>query len=158
MDVKGVSALVTGGASGLGKAAATRLVAGGADVTIVDLPTSDGPAMADELGPQATFVPGDVTDAEQVAAAVDTAAERGPFRVLVHCAGRGGPVRVVEKDGSPGPLDKYIETIRVNLIGTFNTLRLAAARMSTTDPVGDERGVCILTASVAAFEGQIGQV
>ena len=91
-------------------------------------------------------------------AALDLAEERGPIRALVHCAGRGGTVRVVERDGSPGSLEMYTDLVRVNLVGTFNSLRLTAARMARNEPVGGERGVCVLTASVAAWEGQIGQI
>jgi len=149
---------VTGGASGLGLASARRLVGAGAQVVIVDLPTSGGAAVARELGPSARFVAADVTDAGQLDAACAAAAERAPLRALVHCAGRGGAVRVVERDGSPGSLEKYVDIVTVNLIGTFNALRLAAARMARNEPVGGDRGVCILTASVAAWEGQIGQI
>jgi NAD(P)-dependent dehydrogenase (short-subunit alcohol dehydrogenase family) len=149
---------VTGGASGLGLASARRLVEAGAQVVIVDLPTSGGAAVARELGPSARFAAADVTDAGQLDAACATAAERAPLRALVHCAGRGGAVRVVERDGSPGSLEKYVDIVTVNLIGTFNALRLAAARMARNEPVGGDRGVCILTASVAAWEGQVGQI
>jgi NAD(P)-dependent dehydrogenase (short-subunit alcohol dehydrogenase family) len=149
---------VTGGASGLGLASARRLVEAGAQVVIVDLPTSGGAAVARELGPSARFAAADVTDAGQLDAACATAAERAPLRALIHCAGRGGAVRVVERDGSPGSLEKYVDIVTVNLIGTFNALRLAAARMARNEPVGGDCGVCILTASVAAWEGQIGQI
>jgi NAD(P)-dependent dehydrogenase (short-subunit alcohol dehydrogenase family) len=149
---------VTGGASGLGLASARRLVEAGAQVVIVDLPTSGGAAVARELGPSARFAAADVTDAGQLDAACATAAERAPLRALVHCAGRGGAVRVVERDGSPGSLEKYVDIVTVNLIGTFNALRLAAARMARNEPADGDRGVCILTASVAAWEGQIGQI
>jgi NAD(P)-dependent dehydrogenase (short-subunit alcohol dehydrogenase family) len=149
---------VTGGASGLGLASARRLVEAGAQVVIVDLPTSGGAAVARELGPSARFAAADVTDAGQLDAACATAAERAPLRALVHCAGRGGAVRVVERNGSPGSLEKYVDIVTVNLIGTFNALRLAAARMARNEPVGGDRGVCILTASVAAWEGQVGQI
>ena len=149
---------MTGGASGLGLASARRLVEAGAQVVIVDLPTSGGAAVARELGPSARFAAADVTDAGQLDAACATAAERAPLRALVHCAGRGGAVRVVERDGSPGSLEKYVDIVTVNLIGTFNALRLAAARMARNEPVGGDRGVCVLTASVAAWEGQVGQI
>ena len=149
---------MTGGASGLGLASARRLVKAGAQVVIVDLPTSGGAAVARELGPSARFAAADVTDAGQLDAACATAAERAPLRALVHCAGRGGAVRVVERDGSPGSLEKYVDIVTVNLIGTFNALRLAAARMARNEPADGDRGVCILTASVAAWEGQIGQI
>jgi NAD(P)-dependent dehydrogenase (short-subunit alcohol dehydrogenase family) len=157
MRVNDISALVTGGASGLGLATATRLRDDGARVVIVDLPTSAGAEVADRLGDRVTFVPADVTDTPAMEAAFDAAEAAGPLRALVHCAGRGGPVRLVNRDGTPGSLDAYTEVVRVNLIGTFNTLRLAAARMAANEPVDGERGVCVMTASVAAYEGQIGQ-
>jgi NAD(P)-dependent dehydrogenase (short-subunit alcohol dehydrogenase family) len=150
--------LVTGGASGLGLASACRLIEDGGRVVLVDLPGSAGEEIAKELGDAARFIAADVADADQVAAAVQAAAELGPLRVLVHCAGRGGPIRVVDKTGEPGSLDAYTATIQTNLIGTFNVLRLAAAQMATNEPVDGERGVCVLTASVAAWEGQIGQI
>lgn len=157
MQTLGISALVTGGASGLGLASARRLREAGAQVVIADLPGSAGEAVAAELG--AHFVPTDITDEAQTAAACDAAQALAPLRVLVHCAGRGGPVRLLDKDGNPGSLEAYTNIIRINLIGTFNTLRLAASRMARNEPTADgERGVCVLTASVAAYEGQIGQI
>jgi NAD(P)-dependent dehydrogenase (short-subunit alcohol dehydrogenase family) len=99
-----------------------------------------------------------VTDTEQVAAALDAAQAAGPLRVLVHCAGQGGPIRLVDRDGHPGSLEVFERIVRINLIGTFNVLRLAAARMAANEPAAGERGVCVLTASVAAWEGQIGQI
>lgn len=156
MDVNGVSALVTGGASGLGAATARHLAAAGAHVVVVDLNESLGEEFAEEIG--GTFAQGDVTDPRAVDAALDTAVSVAPLRVLVHCAGKGGTVRLVEKDGSPGSLETYQELININLVGTFNVLRLAAVRMTRNELVGEERGVCVLTASVAAFEGQIGQI
>lgn len=156
MEISGNSALITGGASGLGRATARRLAERGARVTIVDLPTSAGEKVAADMG--ARFVPADVTDAERFQEAVEAAGLDAPLRILVHCAGRGGPVRVVDKEGQPGSLEAYAAIVQLNLIGTFNVLRLAAAAMAATDPVAEERGVCVLTASVAAFEGQIGQV
>lgn len=158
MDLVESSALVTGGASGLGRATAEALIRQGAFITIVDLPASNGAEVADKLGPRARFAPADVTSADQMNQALDTAEEPGPLRVVVHCAGRGIRVRVVEKDGEPGSLETYEEVIRINLIGSFNVLRLAAARMARNAPVESERGVCVLTASVAAWEGQIGQI
>jgi len=156
MKLDHASAVVTGGASGLGLATARELLRGGAAVTILDLPTSDGEAVAKEIG--ATFAPADVTDAAAVDAALDLAERSGPVRVLVHCAGRGGTLRLVDRDGNPGSLDLYETLVRINLVGTFNVLRLAAARMARTEPVDGERGVCVLTASVAAWEGQVGQL
>jgi NAD(P)-dependent dehydrogenase (short-subunit alcohol dehydrogenase family) len=158
MEIDAISAVVTGGASGLGLATARRLVDGGASVVIADLPSSDGAAVAEELGPRARFVAADVTSEDQMEAVYDAAVEHGPLRALVHCAGRGGAVRLVDRDGSPGSLETYTQVVTINLIGTFNVLRLAAARMAGNEPLDGDRGVCVLTASVAAFEGQIGQI
>ncbi len=159
MQTQDITALVTGGASGLGLASARRLLAGGARVVIADLPNSPGADVARELGAAAHFVPADVTSADDMAAACDRAAALGNFRALVHCAGRGGPVRLIDKEGNPGSLETYTDIVRINLIGTFNTLRMAASRMAKNEATDDgERGVCVLTASVAAYEGQIGQI
>ena len=158
MNVDGISALVTGGASGLGLATVQRLHAAGAAVVLADLPDSDGEQVAAELGDTVQFVPADVRSPEDIDAALDKAEKDGPVRALVHCAGRGGPVRLVERDGSPGSLERYTDVVTINLIGTFNVLRLAAARMARNEPLDGDRGVCVLTASVAAFEGQIGQI
>lgn len=149
-------AVVTGGASGLGRASAEKLIRRGAQVVIADLPTSDGEAVAREIG--ATFIAADVTSEEQMNAVFDAADDLGPLRAVVHCAGRGGPIRVIDRDGNPGSLEAYEMIVRINLIGSFNVLRLGAARMAKTEPVDGERGVIIMTASVAAFEGQIGQI
>jgi NAD(P)-dependent dehydrogenase (short-subunit alcohol dehydrogenase family) len=158
MNVNDKVALVTGGASGLGLATVRRLAADGAKVVIVDLPSSNGKEIADGLGDRAVFVPADVTDEEQAQAAVDAAAGLGAFSVSVNCAGIGNAFRVVAKDGTPFPLAEFKKVIEVNLIGTFNMIRLAAARMIAATPLDDEeRGVIVNTASVAAFEGQIGQ-
>lgn len=158
MDVTDKVALVTGGASGLGWATARRLAAAGAKVVISDLPSAPGEARARELGGGARFAPADVTDPAAMEAAVAAAEVLGPLRILVHCAGRGNAGRIVDKDGAPMPLERFAAIINVNLIGTFNALRLAAAAMARHDPVeGDGRGVCILTASIAGYEGQIGQ-
>ncbi len=156
MNVHGASALVTGGASGLGAATARRLAKAGAHVVVLDLNTELGTALAEEIG--GSFAHGDVTDPEAVDAALDLAVAHGPLRALVHCAGKGGTVRLVDRDGNPGDLDLYRRLVDINLVGTFNCLRLAAARMATNDPVDGERGVCVLTASVAAWEGQVGQI
>jgi len=160
MKTQGITAFVTGGASGLGLASAKRLLADGAKVVIVDLPTSPGEDVARSLGENARFAPADVTDEAQMNAALDVAASMGgPLRVLVHCAGRGGPVRLIDKEGNPGSLATYESIVRINLIGSFNTLRLTAARMAKNEMTEEgERGVCVLTASVAAYEGQIGQI
>ena len=156
MRILGISALVTGGASGLGLGTARNLTQRGAQVVLLDLPGSAGEQAAAELG--ATFVAADINDSEGVEAALDAAERNGPLRVVVHCAGRGGDRhRILDKDGTPGPLDAFAEVVRVNLTGTYNVLRLAAARMSGNEPVQEERGAIVLTASVAAFEGQIGQ-
>jgi NAD(P)-dependent dehydrogenase (short-subunit alcohol dehydrogenase family) len=158
MDVTSGSAVVTGGASGLALATARRLVERGVPTVIVDLPASAGEEVAAELGGKTRFAAADVTDPEAVAAAVELADGLAPLRTLVHCAGRGGAMRVVDREGKPGSLELYESVVRVNLIGTFNVLSQAAARMAAHDPVEGERGVCVLTASVAAWEGQIGQL
>lgn len=156
MNINGASAIVTGGASGLGAATARRLAAAGAHVVVVDLNEELGTEFAAEIG--GSFARADVTDPEAVEAALDAAEEHGPVRVLMHCAGRGGTVRLVNRDGTPGDLELYQQLINTNLVGTFNCLRLAAARMARNEVLEGERGVCILTASVAAWEGQIGQI
>jgi NAD(P)-dependent dehydrogenase (short-subunit alcohol dehydrogenase family) len=158
VQLKGTVAVVTGGASGLGLASARRLVAAGAQVVLVDVSAELGEQAAAELG-AAGFVASDVTDSATVSAALDVADSMGPLRAVVHCAGRGGDrTRIVSKDGSPGPLETFADVIRVNLIGTYNVLRLAAARMSALPDLDDgDRGAIVLTASVAAFDGQIGQ-
>lgn len=158
MDLSHGSAVVTGGASGLGLATVTKLVDRGVPVTIIDLPGSPGVEVAEKLGSIASFSPADVRDPEAVERALDVAESHAPLRVLVHCAGRGATVRVLDKEGGPGDFDLYKELIDINLNGTFNVLRLAASRMAAHEPVDDERGVCVLTASVAAWEGKIGQI
>jgi NAD(P)-dependent dehydrogenase (short-subunit alcohol dehydrogenase family) len=158
MRISGISALVTGGASGLGWATARRLAEMGASVTIVDLPSSGGAAVSAEIGDAARFAAADVTDEAAVSAAVDVAVERGPLRALVHCAGRGGDrTRIIDREGNPGGLESFNDVIRTNLVGTYNVLRLCAAAMSRNDIIDGDRGACVLTASVAAFDGQIGQ-
>jgi NAD(P)-dependent dehydrogenase (short-subunit alcohol dehydrogenase family) len=159
VDVRGSVALITGGASGLGAAAARRLADAGATVVVIDLPGSAGADLAASLPHGARFVPADVTDAEAVAGAVATAAGLGELRVLVCCAGVGAPAKVVGKDGTPMPLEHFTRILEINLVGTFNAVRLAAARMVANAPNEDgERGVVVMTASIAAFDGQIGQV
>ncbi len=158
MKLDGASAVVTGGASGLGLATVRRLLKEGAQVVIADLPSSTGAAVAAELGEHAHFVSADVRSEAELAGVFDKAESLAPLRAVVHCAGRGGPVRVVDKNGEPGSLELYTEIVTINLIGSFNVLRLAAARMAGNDPVDGDRGAVILTASVAAFEGQIGQI
>jgi NAD(P)-dependent dehydrogenase (short-subunit alcohol dehydrogenase family) len=157
MDISRTTAVVTGGASGLGLATAEMLISAGSAVVILDLPQSAGADIADRLGDQAWFAPADVTDPDAVTAALDVAARTGkPLRILVNCAGIGPPAKVVGKNG-PFPLDLFRKIIEVNLIGTFNVTRLAAERILAQDLDGEERGVIVNTASVAAFDGQIGQ-
>ncbi len=154
MQLPGAVALVTGGGSGLGLATATALTEAGAQVVVADLPGSPGAAAAQRLG--GVFVPADVTDEVQVQAAVDAASALGPLRVAVSCAGIGTAGRALGKNG-PLPLEQFARTVQVNLVGTFNVVRLAAGAMSGTEPVDGERGVVVNTASAAAYDGQIGQ-
>jgi len=158
VNLQDASVLVTGGASGLGLATVERLLDRGCAVTILDLETSAGAQRASEMGSRVTFAPADVTDAEQVATAVEIAAGAGPLRAVVHCAGRGGTVRVIDKEGNPGPLDLFESILRINMIGTYNVLRFAASSMAKNSELDGDRGAIILTASVAAWEGQIGQL
>lgn len=157
MNIKDMVAVVTGGASGLGRATAERLVAHGAKVVIADL-AANGEEVAEEIGGGTRFVQADVTDTDQMNAVFDAAQSMGDLRAVIHCAGRGGPIRVVDREGNPGSLEIFESVVRLNLVGSFNVLRLGAARMAKVDPVDGERGVVVLTASVAAFEGQIGQI
>jgi NAD(P)-dependent dehydrogenase (short-subunit alcohol dehydrogenase family) len=154
MQIENCSALVTGGASGLGLATATELAAAGAHVVIADLPHSAGADHAARLS--GSFAPVDVTDPAAVQAAVDMAVGAAPLRIVVNCAGVGTPGRVLGKGGVL-PLEQFEFVVHVNLIGTFNVIRLAAAAMAATESVDGERGVIVSTASVAAFDGQIGQ-
>lgn len=156
MNLAGQVALVTGGASGLGLATARALQATGAKIVIFDLPSSRGEQVAGELGAETRFAAGDVTDPDSVSAALDVAGTLGDLRVLVNCAGIVNAARTVGKRG-PFPLEDFQRAISVNLVGTFNVTRLAAERIAATEPVGEERGVIINTASVAAFDGQVGQ-
>lgn len=157
MHIAGNSALVTGGASGLGAGVVRHLVALGATVTIADVNHEAGVALAAELGERVRFVTADVADAEQMQGAVEIAARDGNLRILVCCAGIATAERTLGKEG-PLPLERFTRVITVNLIGTFNAIRLAAAVMAGNIPNDDgERGVMICTASIAAFEGQIGQ-
>lgn len=158
MDIKDNVALVTGGASGLGRAVVGLLAEEGARIVIVDLPQSQGAEVAASIGDAVRFAPADVTDEEGMRAAFDVADAMGTLRAVVHCAGRGMTLRVLDREGNAGALDVYRGVIETNLIGSFNVLRLAAERMAKTDPVDGERGVCVLTASIAAYEGQIGQI
>jgi NAD(P)-dependent dehydrogenase (short-subunit alcohol dehydrogenase family) len=159
MEIRGIGAVVTGGGSGLGEATARALAARGARVAVLDLGRSRGAAVAAELGSDACFAEADVTSPEQVAAALDRAvASFGAIHVAVNCAGIGMAGRTVDKDGKPFDLRLFARTVEVNLIGTFNVIRLAAAQMAKNTPNAEgERGVLVNTASVAAFDGQIGQ-
>ncbi len=153
MNLNGSAAVVTGGASGLGAATARRLAKAGARVVIVDLRTADD--LAGEIG--GVSVAADVTKSDEVAAAMEVASGVGPLRALVNCAGIGPPARTLNRDGSPHDLGHFTTVISINLIGTFNCIRLAAAVMAKTDLVDGSRGAIVNTASVAAFDGQIGQ-
>ncbi|ALV47167.1 3-hydroxy-2-methylbutyryl-CoA dehydrogenase [Arthrobacter alpinus] len=156
----GTVALITGGASGLGAATARRLHAAGAAVVLVDLPNSTGGDLAAELGERAVFAPTDVTNEDQVRAAIEAAAGLGTLRIVVNCAGIATPGKVLGREGVL-PLEQFSRVVQINLIGTFNVVRLCAEAMATADPLagefGAERGVIVNTASVAAFDGQIGQ-
>jgi len=153
VQIKDAVAVVTGGASGLGLATAKRLLDAGGQVVVIDLKGEDVVA---ELGDRARFVEANVADPEAVGAALDVAESLGPVRINVNCAGIGNAIKTLSKDGA-FPLDAFTKIIQVNLIGTFNVLRLSAERIAKTEPINGERGVIINTASVAAFEGQIGQ-
>lgn len=156
MHIAGASAVVTGGASGLGAATARKLAGAGMKVVVVDLQDDLGDAVAAEI--DGAYVHADVTNSDEVQAAVDAAMEMAPLRVLVNCAGIGPPARTLNRDGDPHDLGAYEKVIRINLVGTFNCIRLAAAAMATTEPLADgERGAIVNTASVAAYDGQVGQ-
>lgn len=156
MQIAGVSALITGGASGLGAATARRLAADGAHVTIVDLPGSPGREVAAELGGR--FAPADVTDPDEVTDAVETAGRAAPLRIVVNCAGIAPPAKVLDREGAPTPLPDFERIIRINLVGTYNVVAQASAAIARTEPTDSgARGVIVNTASVAAFDGQIGQ-
>jgi NAD(P)-dependent dehydrogenase (short-subunit alcohol dehydrogenase family) len=151
--IKDAVAVVTGGASGLGLATTKALLDEGAKVVILDLPSSNGDEVAKELGDAVRFAPADVTDEEAVTKAFDLAETLGTVRIVVNCAGTGDAIRVLGK-GGVYPLNKFARIVNINLVGTFNVLRLGAERMAKSEPVGEERGVIINTAS---FDGQIGQ-
>jgi NAD(P)-dependent dehydrogenase (short-subunit alcohol dehydrogenase family) len=157
MEIKDAVAVVTGGASGLGLATTIRLLDAGAQVVVLDL---RGDEAARQLADRAHFAQTDVTDEVAVATALDTAESLGPLRIVVNCAGTGNAIRVLGRDGV-FPLDAFRKIVDINLVGTFNVLRLAAERIAKTEPIGPpdtpERGVIVNTASVAAFDGQIGQ-
>jgi len=159
MQITGAAALVTGGASGLGEATVRRLAAAGVDVTILDRNAELGEALAKELGGATKFVAADVTKPDEVAEAVALAGESNPLRIAVNCAGVGIAMRTIAKDGSPHDLDTFRFVIEINLIGTVNVLTQAASAISKTEPLADnERGVIVNTASIAAYDGQIGQL
>ena len=157
MEIAGTSAIVTGGASGIGAASARALAKGGARCVLIDLNDELAEALASELG--GLYVRADVADEEAVQAAVDAAVGIAPLRALVNSAGIGTPGRTIDRDGNPLPLKYFERVLRVNLIGTFNCLRLVAAAMGRTDPVDADgtRGAIVNIASVAAYDGQIGQ-
>src|SRR5262245_70392 len=156
MELSKVTAVITGGASGLGRATATRFVAAGGQVALLDRPASAGAEVAKGLGPAAVFTPADVTSADEVTAALEAAVGHlGSLNVLVNCAGIGPAMKTFGRNG-PARLEEFSRVIQVNLIGTFNCTRLAAAHMARNAPgPHGERGVVINTASVAAFDGQV---
>ena len=157
MDINGKVAIVTGGASGLGEATARRLHESGARIVVLDMNPEKGEAVASELG--GIFVGADVTDEEQVTAAISAATELGELRACINCAGIGWAQRTIGRDGTPHDYGAFKKIVEVNLIGTFNVIRLAASAMNDNDPDDDnQRGAIVNTASVAAFDGQIGQV
>jgi NAD(P)-dependent dehydrogenase (short-subunit alcohol dehydrogenase family) len=159
MQITGTSALVTGGASGLGEATVRQLAEKGATCTIFDRDEARAKALAAEICGGTSYVAGDVGDPEAVNEAVALAGEAGPLRITVNCAGIGMAMRTVGRDNSPHDLEVFKTVVNVNLIGTFNVMRLAASAMAQTEVLdGGERGVIVNTASVAAFEGQIGQI
>jgi NAD(P)-dependent dehydrogenase (short-subunit alcohol dehydrogenase family) len=157
MNMQGQAALVTGGGSGLGEAVARQLGAAGAKVAVLDVNAANAQRVAAEIGGLACVC--DITDSVSVTAALDAAeAAHGPARIVMNIAGIGTAKRVVQRDGSPAPLEDFERVVRINLIGTYNVIRLAAARIAKLDPLTDgERGVIVNTASVAAFDGQVGQ-
>jgi NAD(P)-dependent dehydrogenase (short-subunit alcohol dehydrogenase family) len=159
MQIKGAAAVVSGGASGLGEATVRRLALGGADVTILDRDADRGEALAKELGGSVKFMQTDVTDHAQVTEAIAVAGESSPLRIAVSCAGVGPAARTVDRNGNPHDPKIFDIIIQVNLVGTFNVMTIAAAAMSKTPPLEhDERGVIVNTASIAAFDGQVGQI
>ncbi|MEU6201107.1 SDR family NAD(P)-dependent oxidoreductase [Streptomyces sp. NPDC047061] len=158
MRLDAITALVTGGASGLGAATAAAFAEAGAKVVITDLPGSPGAETAAAIGGAVRFVPADITDEASLRAPLEAAQESGNLRAVVHCAGRGGDrLRILDKSGAPATLDSYRQVLEVNLVGSYNVLRLAAAAMAGNTVEDGDRGAIVLTASAAAFEGQIGQ-
>jgi NAD(P)-dependent dehydrogenase (short-subunit alcohol dehydrogenase family) len=158
VQLENSSALVTGGASGLGAATARHLAQLGARVVITDLPGSTGEQSASEIGSGTRFVASDITDGDSLVAPLEAAQNLGPLRAVVHCAGRGGDrLRILDREGMPSPESSFVDVLRVNLVGTYNVLRHAAARMVGNELDDGDRGAIVLTASVAAFDGQVGQ-
>ena len=159
MDITGISSIVTGGASGLGAATAEALISKGATVVIIDRDEAAGAAASEHLGDRCSFVQADVTSVGDVAEAVVAATSAGrPLRVAVNCAGIAIGARTLARDGDPANLDAFTRVVKVNLVGTYNVASQAAAAMAATEPLSHgERGVIINTASIAAYEGQIGQ-
>lgn len=156
MEINGIAAIVTGGASGLGAATADMLANQGAKVTLFDMNEEAGKAHADKIG--GSFIKVDVTNDDSVSAALEQAENsNGVARILVNCAGIATGAKTVGKGNAPHPMDQFRKTVEINLIGSFNVLSKFAARLAAAEPVGEERGVIINTASVAAFEGQVGQ-
>jgi NAD(P)-dependent dehydrogenase (short-subunit alcohol dehydrogenase family) len=159
MEIRDASALVTGGASGLGEATVRRLAAAGARVVIADRDEKKGEALAADLGANCRFARTDVSSPEQVQEAISAAQKLGTLRAAVSCAGVGWVQRTINKEGVPHDLELFRKVVEINLVGTFNVMRLAAAAMAKNEPQRHgERGVIINTASIAAFDGQIGQV
>lgn len=161
MDLTDSSVIITGGASGLGLATAHRLAERAASITIIDLPSSKGQEIADASNGRIRFAAADITKSDELEAAVASAAERHPVRATVHCAGRGATVQVLQRDGSPSDeasMQAFENVVNLNLTGTFNVMRYAASVMAVNELRDGDRGVIINTASVAAFEGQIGQL
>ena len=158
MDIRGSVGLVSGGASGLGEAVVRALALSGAKVVIADLNEAKGHALAEELKGQAVFARTDVADPDQVQRAVDSASELGALRTVVSCAGVGAVMRTLDKEGKPHDLRAFQRVLSINLFGTFNMARLGAARLAQNEPdSGQHRGVIVNTASIAAFDGQMGQ-
>ena len=159
MRLQGVTTAVTGGASGLGLAMVERVISAGGTAVIIDLPVSAGADVAARIGDRALFAPADVTDAAAFGAALDVAnAQTGGLRNMVHCAGAVHTMRVLDKDGRANSAEAFEAQIRLNLVGSYNAMSLAAERMAQHDPIDGERGAIAMTASIAAFEGQIGQI
>jgi NAD(P)-dependent dehydrogenase (short-subunit alcohol dehydrogenase family) len=157
VEIKDAVAVVTGGASGLGLATTKRLLDAGAQVVVLDIKGKEAiDQLGAELGDRVTFARTDVTDEAAVTAALDAAEALGPLRIVINCAGTGNAIKTLGKDG-PFPLDAFRKVVEINLIGTFNVIRLGAERIAKTEPIGGERGVIVNTASVAAFDGQVGQ-